>query len=188
MGIYSMGYLNKLDKVSNSKKVFLGGTIDSCWREIVIPQLKNVDYFNPKVSKEEWTPEFIQIEYNEKDKCDYLLYTITPSMTGMFAICEATDDSNKRPEKTIVCFLRDEVSLESSKTMQIYGQDFKTEEIFNESVNLEVLSSVQQTLQFSETQWKSIEATADKLIENGAMVFWDLDELINYLNNLEEEM
>ena len=79
-------------------KVFLGGTCnESTWREELIPLL-NIDYFNPVV--EDWTEEIRQ-----RKECDYVLYTITPKMTGVYSIAEVIDDSNKRPEKTILCIL-----------------------------------------------------------------------------------
>lgn len=86
-------------------KVFLGGTCnDSTWREELIPKLK-IDYFNPVV--EDWTPECVKKEYEEKASSDILLYVITPQMTGTFSIAELIDDSNKRPEKTVICFMKE---------------------------------------------------------------------------------
>lgn len=84
-------------------KVFLGGTCNgSKWREELIPLL-NIDYFNPVV--EDWTSECMEEEVKQRKECDYCLYVITPKMTGVFSIAEVVDDSNKRPEKTIFCFL-----------------------------------------------------------------------------------
>ena len=36
---------------------------------------------------------------------EVLCYVITPLMTGVYSIAEVVDDSNKRPEKTIFCYL-----------------------------------------------------------------------------------
>ena len=87
------------------KRVFLGGTCnESKWRDELIAQLlPGVDYFNPVV--EDWTEECMAEEIRQRVSCDYVLYTITPKMTGVYAIAEAVDDSNKRPEKTIFCLL-----------------------------------------------------------------------------------
>ena len=86
-----------------SKKVFLGGTCnESTWREELIPMLK-IDYFNPVV--EDWTPECMDEEIRQRKTCDFVLYVITPKMTGVYSIAEVVDDSNKRPEKTVFCFL-----------------------------------------------------------------------------------
>jgi hypothetical protein len=68
----------------------------------LIPLLK-IDYFNPVV--ENWTPECQAKEIYEREHCDYCLYVITPKMTGVYSIAEVVDDSNKRPEKTLFCFL-----------------------------------------------------------------------------------
>lgn len=85
------------------KKVFLGGTCNnSQWREKLIPLLK-IDYFNPVVK--DWTPECQTRELHERETCDFCLYVITPKMTGVYSIAEVADDSNKRPEKTVFCFL-----------------------------------------------------------------------------------
>jgi YD repeat-containing protein len=85
------------------KKVFLGGTCNnSTWRDELIPMLE-VPYFNPVVA--DWTPECQAEELRQRESCDYCLYVITPEMTGVYSIAEVTDDSNKRPYKTLFCFL-----------------------------------------------------------------------------------
>lgn len=84
-------------------KVFLGGTCnDSKWRDELISMLE-LDYFNPVV--EDWTPECQKEEIKQREECDFCLYVITPAMTGVYSIAEVVDDSNKRPHKTIFCFI-----------------------------------------------------------------------------------
>ena len=84
-------------------RVFLGGTCNgSRWRNELI-QLLKIDYYNPVV--EDWTPECKEEELRQRESCDYCLYVITPKMTGVYAIAEAVDDSNKRPDKTLFCVL-----------------------------------------------------------------------------------
>lgn len=86
------------------KKVFLGGTCnESDWRDILISKLK-ISYFNPVV--DDWTPECMKEELKQRKLCDYVLYVITPLMTGVYSIAEVVDDSNKQPKKTIFCYLR----------------------------------------------------------------------------------
>lgn len=90
-------------------KVFLGGTCnESTWRDELIPKL-NIEYFNPVVP--DWTPECQKEERRQREICDIVLYTITPRMKGVYSICEVTDDSNKRPERTILCLLRKDKDL-----------------------------------------------------------------------------
>lgn len=87
-------------------KVFLGGTVNgSTWRDQLIPLLK-VDYFNPVV--DDWTPECAAEERRQRQICDYCIFVLTPKMTGVYAIAEVVDDSNKKPEKTVVCILHED--------------------------------------------------------------------------------
>ena len=84
-------------------RVFLGGTCnESDWRDRLILKLE-VEYFNPVV--EDWTPECMEEELNQRRDCDLCLYVITPKMTGVYSIAEVVDDSNKRPEKTLLCVM-----------------------------------------------------------------------------------
>ena len=84
-------------------KVFLGGTCnESKWRDLMV-STEEVKFFNPVV--EDWTIEAQGIELKERETSDFVLYVITPKMTGCYAIAEAVDDSNKRPEKTIFVVL-----------------------------------------------------------------------------------
>lgn len=84
-------------------KIFLGGTCNgSTWRDELIPLLK-VDYFNPVVPN--WTKECQEEELKQRASCDICLYVITPKMTGFYSIAEVIDDSNKRPDKTVMVVL-----------------------------------------------------------------------------------
>lgn len=95
----------------NIKKVFLGGTCnESKWREALIEVL-DIDYFNPVV--DDWTEECYQEELKQRQICDYCLYVITPRMAGVYSIAEVVDDSNKRPDKTILCVLSEDTSNKS---------------------------------------------------------------------------
>jgi len=102
-------------------KVFLGGTCnESTWREELIPML-SINYFNPVV--DDWTSECMSEEIRQREICDYCLYVITPKMTGVFSVAEVVDDSNKRPEKTILCVLyKDEDRAFSVGQMTSLGQ------------------------------------------------------------------
>ena len=96
-----------------TKKVFLGGTCNgSLWRNDLIKMLK-IDYFNPVV--EDWTPECMEEEIKQRETCDYCLYVITPKMIGVYSVAEVVDDSNKRPNKTILCILQKDDGTEFNK-------------------------------------------------------------------------
>lgn len=137
------------------KKVFLGGTCnDSNWRERLIAKLNNnVDYFNPVV--EDWTPECMEEEIRQREICDFCLYVITPKMTGTYSIAEVVDDSNKRPNKTLFCYLENDFNFDS---LTLY--------------------------KFNKGQLKSLSRVANMVKENGAKVFNNLNEIAEYLNNL----
>lgn len=85
------------------KKVFLGGTCNgSKWRDELIKML-HIDYFNP--CRETWTEEMMKEELKQREICDFCLYVLSPKMTGFYSVAEVADDSNKRPAKTIFCYL-----------------------------------------------------------------------------------
>lgn len=97
------------------KKVFLGGTCaNSRWRNKMIPQLK-IDYFNPVVKN--WTEECKQEELKQREECDFVLYTITRAYS-IYSIAEVIDDSNKRPDKTILCIFNEQVNGRDAITNQ----------------------------------------------------------------------
>lgn len=86
-------------------KVFLGGTCSGYkWRDDLIPML-TCDYYNPIVKN--WSEDDRVREVHERETADYVLYVITSGLRGVYSVAEIIDDSNKRPEKTIVCVLYD---------------------------------------------------------------------------------
>lgn len=99
--------IEETEDVSKIKtKVFLGGTCnESNWRDEII-KLLTVDYFNPVVDN--WTSECKVEELKQREECDICLYVITPKMSGIYSIAEAIDDSNKRPEKTVIVVKQDD--------------------------------------------------------------------------------
>ncbi len=91
-------------------KVFLGGTCnDSNWRNKLIDMLDpTVNYYDPVT--DDWNEEAQQRELKERRTSDFCLYVITPEMTGVYSIAEVIDDSNKRPNKTLFCYLSEDNS------------------------------------------------------------------------------
>lgn len=87
-------------------KIFLGGTCsNSTWRDELVKMLnqEKIEVFNPIVSN--WTKERQIIEDKHRKTDDICLYVITPEMEGFYSFVEVVDDSNKRPEKTVLCVL-----------------------------------------------------------------------------------
>lgn len=96
-------------------KVFLGGTCSGYkWRDDLISKLK-CNYYNPIVK--DWKEEDRLREVNERETSDYVLYTITNGLKGVYSIAEVVDDSNKRPEKTLFCNLYKENYSYQTKQM-----------------------------------------------------------------------
>lgn len=52
-----------------------------------------------------WNEEAQQTEIEKRETCDYVLYVITPKMKGVYSIAEVVEDSIKRPNKTLFCYL-----------------------------------------------------------------------------------
>lgn len=98
--------LNEIKNVDKEKEVFLGGTTNnSNWRD-KIEKLLKINYFNPVV--DDWNEVAQKKELEKRKTCDFLLYVITPKMEGYYSIAEAIDDSNKQPEKTLFCYLKED--------------------------------------------------------------------------------
>ena len=44
-------------------------------------------------------------ELKQREESDFCFYVLTPKMNGFFSVAEVVDDSNKRPAKTVFCFI-----------------------------------------------------------------------------------
>ena len=151
-------------KIYEYEKVFLGGTCNnSLWREELIPQL-SIKYFNPVV--ENWTLECQEEELRQRKECDYCLYCITPKMTGVYSIAEVVDDSNKRPDKTIIVVLnKDKEDGKKGLLSKLFIPDYH-----------------EQYLYFTESQRKSLRAVQNLIQINGGKSFDSLKEVAEFLN------
>ena len=134
------------------KKVFLGGTVDSQWRDILIPLLE-IDYFNPLITDRPWVEQDRLNEVSARQTCDYVLYVLTPRMTGLYAIAEAVDDSNKKPSKTILYVIDRDAGEEGT------------------------------TVTFVKSIKDSLDNISKLVEGNGAKVCRSMQEVANYLNS-----
>lgn len=135
-------YETYLKNKYKKKKVFLGGTCNnSTWRDELIPLLKT-DYFNPVV--DDWTNDTQMEEIKQREVCDFILYTITSEIVGVYSIAEVIEDTIKRPDKTLFCVIENG---------------------------------------FTESQLRSLQATAKMVKLNKGKCFNSLKEVANYLNN-----
>lgn len=88
------GFNVRLDKEDKPQRFFLGGTTAGTeWRDEVIPELKKrgLEFFDPRV--EDWNDEARKKEEEEKEKCDTMLFLITPEMKGVFSVAEIINSS-----------------------------------------------------------------------------------------------
>ena len=137
-------------------RVFLGGTCaNSKWREELIPKL-NIDYFNPVIKN--WTPEYQKEKLKQKETCDFILYTLTKAYSVIAEVAEVIDDSNKRPEKTIVCV-----------TNELMDYKWYTKWVMDEQ------------------DIKHLDAVGRLIERNGGLYFKSLDEVAEYLNNINKK-
>jgi len=135
-------------------KVFLGGTVNkSTWRNVLIPKLE-INYYNPVV--EEWTEEIQKIEIQERENCDFCLYVITPRMTGYYSIAEVIDDSFKRPDRTLYCYLIQDDEFKFNETQLEDLEKVKKIVIQNGGHFLKSLDDIAQFLNSANSRDKSI--------------------------------
>jgi len=122
-------------------KVFLGGTCNnSTWRDSAESYFDalGVNYFNPVVK--DWTPDCQAEEIEQRRNCDVVMYTITPRMKGVYSIAEVIDDSNKRPDKTVLVLLKTDEELMFDDAQWKSLQAVADMVIFNGGVVFERLS------------------------------------------------
>lgn len=99
-----------------------------------------VDAFNPVV--EHWDEAAQANEDYHKTNDDYCLFVITPEMSGIYSIFELADYSNKRPSKTICCFLKAYGGKEFDDSIWRGFRKIKLDLIHNGAVVCDDLSGV----------------------------------------------
>ena len=138
-------------------KVGLFGTCnETSWRDEIIPLLK-CEYFNPVITDRPWTEEDRLNEIKERKASSVNLYVLTPCMTGLFSIAEMIDDSNKRPDKTVLYI--------------------KKTDITSEGVRIKFLPSSE----------KYMDAIKELARTNGVKICDSIEEAAEYLNSLQEK-
>lgn len=71
--------------------------------QVEVAAIPNIDGLHRVVA--DWDEEARRRELREREAADFVLYVITPLMTGVYSIAEAVDDSNKRPRRTLLAVL-----------------------------------------------------------------------------------
>lgn len=131
-------------------RVGLFGTCaKSTWREYFLKLNPKFTTFDPRVS--DWNEEAKTNELIERDICDYLIYAITPSLVGYYSIFEVADDSNKRPDKTILLLLHEEIDSDGDYVF------------------------------FDKKQLNSLIEGVKLIERNGSRVFYKVEDVFNFL-------
>lgn len=72
--------------------VFLGGACGTTsWRtDQAIPELekRGINYFNPQVPNNQWSPELMQAEFDAREKATCLLFVFDPATRGIVTFVE----------------------------------------------------------------------------------------------------
>jgi len=143
--------MDKLKTIGD--KVFLGGTCaGSTWRDELIPKLE-IEYFNPVV--DDWTEAAQEEELKQREECSHCLYVLTPLMQGVYSVAEVVDDSNKRPDRVLLCILQTDIDEYGDKAV------------------------------WSKQNAKSLKMLEKMVEDNGAKVARDLNEVAQILNDAE---
>lgn len=162
--------------------VFLGGTCGgSEWRDIFlndeISKKLGIEYFDPVVK--DWNEEAQKKEIFERENSDFCLYVITPLMTGVYSIAEVIDDSNKRPEKTLFCFIDTDITYNNIEFSPEVIEDM--EDVLKIKVDTENLKTTTHT--FNEFQIKSLKQVGNMVKKNGGQYFEHINDVFKFLNN-----
>lgn len=136
-------------------RVFLGGTVNgSRWRDYMMPRLE-VEYYDPVVK--DWNEEAQKREIHERQTCDFVLYVLTPRMEGYYSIAEVTDDSYKRPDRTLFCYLTEDDDFKFSPTQIRHLERLKNKVTENGALVLPSLDAVIDFLNSANEREKSIQ-------------------------------
>lgn len=101
-GRFSDYFKTPVNPAYKDPTVGLFGTVESKWRDTLIPLLK-VKYFNPVV--EEWTEQAQAQEELIKRTASGIAFVITPKQKGFFSFVELTDIALTSPERLFVTVL-----------------------------------------------------------------------------------
>jgi hypothetical protein len=183
-------------------KVFLGGTVNgSSWRDEFKEKL-TIDYFDPVVK--DWNDAAYERELSERRFCDYVLYVLTPKMTGYYAVAEVVDDSYRRPDRTIYCYLPEDdgevFSAHRIKEFEQLGKKVKENGgtwLRNIEEVISFLNSPTKTKTIKEVYYDGFvsfgrqeshgfaHSIANRLNESGLNIFIDLNDIPLIIDNKE---
>jgi hypothetical protein len=124
--------------------VFLGGTVNSNWRD-KLKELLTIAVFDPIVAN--WTPECVEEENTAKALAAVSLYVITPKHTGFYAIAELTHASFANDDhKVVVCFLDEDAGITFTKAQQDSNRAIT--DLISLGKNCTVLVSLEQVAEY----------------------------------------
>lgn len=77
------------------------------WRNI-LKKNTTIVFYDPATAENQATTISLELLHEQRERCDYLLYVITPQLSDLDIISQLVDDSNKHPDKTLFCFTETE--------------------------------------------------------------------------------
>lgn len=165
-------------------RVFLGGTVaGSTWRNYMMPKLE-VDYFNPVV--EEWTPADQDREIFEREHCDFCLYVLSPKMIGWYSIAEVVDDSYKRPDKTVFCYLPEDDDKKFTTSQILELEEIGKIVTANGAIIKNTLDDIIQFL--NSANKRSGNVSEDETIVNDVFISYGRRHSLHFATNLHNKL
>lgn len=156
-------------------KIFLGGTVNSNWRDKLIPLLE-LDYFNPIV--EEWNEKARINEEKEKNESEYQLYVITPRQEGFYTIAELVESANNEPSNTLLCILKED---KGKKWNDTYNSVLAVKELVAKK-GVKTFTELKEVAKYVNTENREYKRIMNYLDNNQYYKLWNQREVIHLFN------
>lgn len=131
--------------------VFLGGACGTTsWRtDQAIPELEKraINYFNPQVPNNQWSPELMQAEFDAREKATCLLFVFDPSTRGIVTFVEIAYHIGQDSKNIIIVNLPGEFKTNNSEELKdiIRGKSYILD--LSKRKNIKIYTSVSEAIQ-----------------------------------------
>lgn len=102
--------------------VFLGGSCGTTsWRrDLAIPELekRGINYFNPQVPNNQWSPELMQAEFDAREKATCLLFVFDPATRGIVTFVEIAYHIGQNSKNIIIVNLPGEFKTNNPEELR----------------------------------------------------------------------